>query len=220
MMSLLTGSRVTRTPHGRAPARWRYVCMASLLLMSLPLWAAGTDVIVLIDNSGSMRQNDPSFALKGAITKFFANLPADTRAGVLIFDQKVSYPVPLAAVDAALQDAVKNSLTKVDYRGQYTNIPAAVERAIYELKTGGRKDAAKILVFMTDGIVDTGNPRVDAEKTKWLRDELAADAADNGIRIFAPAGFQFVDGTLHGGRNIGVLAAVVDLGEAVLDGVL
>ena len=187
MLSLLTGSRVSQTPKRRAPAYWRRVCTAALLAMSLPLWAAPRDVIVLIDNSGSMRQNDPSFALKGALTKFFANLPADTRAGVLIFDQKVSYPVPLAAVDAALQDAVKNSLTKVDYRGQYTNIPAAMERAIYELKTGGRKDAAKIVVFMTDGIVDTGNPSVDAEKAKWLREELAADAADNGIRIFGIA---------------------------------
>ena len=187
MMSLLTGSRVSRTAHGRASGHWRQVCTAALLLMSLPLWAAPTDVIVLIDNSGSMRQNDPSFALKGAVTKFFANLPADTRAGVLIFDQKVSYPVALAAVDATLQGAVKDSLTKVDYRGQYTNIPAAMERAIYELKTGGRKDAAKIVVFMTDGIVDTGNPRVDAEKAKWLRDELATDAADNGIRIFGIA---------------------------------
>ena len=187
MMSLLTGSRVSRTPKRRVPAHWRYVCTVALLLMSLPLWAAPRDVIVLIDNSGSMRQNDPTFALKGALTKFFANLPADNRAGVLIFDQKVSYPVPLVAVDAALQDAVKDSLTKVDYRGQYTNIPAAMERAIYELKTDGRKDAAKIVVFMTDGIVDTGNPSVDVEKAKWLRDELAADAADNGIRIFGIA---------------------------------
>ena len=190
MMSLLTGRRVPRNPAGRTSAPWRHVCLAALALLCLPLWAAPSDVIVVLDNSGSMRQNDPSFALKGAVNKFFANLPVDTRAGVLIFDQKVSYPVPLAAVDAAVQAAVTNSLTKVDYRGQYTNIPAAMERAIYELKTTGRKDAAKIVVFMTDGIVDTGNPRVDAEKAKWLRDDLAADAADNGIRIF---GIAFTD---------------------------
>ena len=187
MMSLLTESRVPRTLTGRRSARWRVVCMAALVFVSLPLWATPTDVIVLLDNSGSMRQNDPSFALKGAVNKFFANLPADTRAGVLIFDQKVSYPVPLSVVDTAVQAAVTNSLTKVDYRGQYTNIPAAMERAIYELKTNGRKDAGKVVVFMTDGIVDTGNPSVDAEKAKWLRDELAADAADNGIRIFGIA---------------------------------
>ena len=187
MMSLLTRCRMPRARTGWSPARWRHLCMAALVLLSLPLWAAPTDIIVLLDNSGSMRQNDPSFALKGAINKFFANLPVDTRAGVLIFDQKVTYPVPIAAVDDAVRAAVTASLTKVDYRGQYTNIPAAMERAIYELKTTGRKDAAKIVVFMTDGIVDTGNPAFDAEKTKWLRDELAVEASDNGIRIFGIA---------------------------------
>ena len=187
MMSLLIKSRVSQFCRRWARAHWRLLGAALLMVVTLPLWAAPTDIIVLLDNSGSMRQSDPSFALKGAVTKFFANLPAETRAGVLIFDQKVSYPVPLANVDAAVQGAVKESLLKVDYHGQYTNIPAAMERAIYELKSSGRKDADKIVVFMTDGIVDTGNPSVDAEKAKWLRDELAADAADNGIRIFGIA---------------------------------
>lgn len=142
---------------------------------------------MLLDNSGSMRQNDPAFLLKGAVTKFFTSLPADTHAGVVVFDQKVTYPVPLAPVDTAAHAAVKDALAKVDYRGQYTNIPAGMERAIYELKSSARKDATKVVVFMTDGIVDTGNPAVDAEKAKWLRDELATDAADSGIRIFGIA---------------------------------
>ncbi len=187
MMSLSIENRVSYAFKGRAYAHCLRVLGAALLLLSMSVAAAPTDVILLIDNSGSMRQNDPAFLLKGAVTKFFAALPADTRAGVVIFDQKVSYPVPLAPVDAAAQSAVKESLTKVDYRGQYTNIPAGMERAIYELKSGGRKDAAKVVVFMTDGIVDTGNPAVDAEKAKWLREELAADAADSGIRIFGIA---------------------------------
>ncbi|CAN0479924.1 unnamed protein product, partial [Phaeothamnion confervicola] len=60
-----------------------------------PVWAAPIDLILLIDNSGSMRQNDPAFLLKGAVTKFFTALPADTHAGVVVFDQKVTYPVTL-----------------------------------------------------------------------------------------------------------------------------
>lgn len=187
MMSLSLQNRLSCAFKGRVHAHCLRGLGAALLLVSMSVAAAPTDIILLIDNSGSMRQNDPTFLLKNAVTKFFAELPADTRAGVVIFDQKVSYPVPLAPVDAAAQSAVQESLTKVDYRGQYTNIPAGMERAIYELKSAGRKDATKVVVFMTDGIVDTGNPAVDAEKAKWLRDELATDAADNGIRIFGIA---------------------------------
>src|SRR3990172_327890 len=40
---------------------------------------------------------------------------------------------------------------------------------------------------MTDGIVDTGNAEQDREKAKWLKEELAADAADSAIRIFGIA---------------------------------
>ncbi len=44
---------------------------------------------------------------------------------------------------------------------------------------------------MTDGIVDTGAPDRDLEKSKWLREDLAPDAADNGIKIF---GIAFTEG--------------------------
>ena len=69
----------------------------------------------------------------------------------------------------------------------YTNSPAAIESAIYDLKNNGREEARKIIVFMTDGIVDTGNVDRDLEKTKWLKEDLAADAADAGIKIFGIA---------------------------------
>ncbi len=187
MMSLSTDICTSPSRTGPQFTRWRQFSALALLLLCAPLWAAPTDMILVLDNSGSMRQNDPAFLLKGAVTKFFAQLPADTHAGVVIFDDKVSYPVPLAPVDAAAQSAVQSSLTKVDYRGQFTNIPAAMERAIYELKSSARKDATKVVVFMTDGIVDTGNAAVDAEKAKWLREELASDAADSGVRIFGIA---------------------------------
>ena len=55
---------------------------------------------------------------------------------------------------------------------------AAIERAIYELKSNAREGVERIVIFMTDGIVDTGDAATDVEKTKWMREELATDAAD------------------------------------------
>ncbi len=177
----------------RAPRAWRgmfrSICMALAVLCSVApgaVWAA-SDVMLVLDNSGSMRKNDPQFLLKPAVSAFVAGLEADTRAGLLIFDEDVDYAVPLADLDAATQAAVDGAVDAIDYRGQYTNSPAAVERAIYELKRSGREDAARVIIFMTDGIVDTGNPEIDAEKTKWLREELAAAAAASGIRVFGIA---------------------------------
>lgn len=180
--------RCRANTRGMAASRLaRLLCWLALALGGASALAVPTDMIVVLDNSGSMRQNDPAFRLKDAVAKFFGTLPADTRAGIVVFDSKANYTMPLAPIDAAAQGAVAASLGKIDYRGQHTNIPAAIERAIYELKSNARPEAAKVVVFETDGIIDTGNAAVDAEKAKWMREELAADAADNGIRVFGIA---------------------------------
>lgn len=165
-------------------------CTVALILLSLSYSAsaaANKDIMVVLDNSGSMRKNDPAFLARGAVASFIEQLGPGTSAGMLIFDQGVTVPVPLTPIDDASKARLIDSLDNINYRGQLTDSPAAIERAIYELKTKGRAEANKLIVFMTDGIVDTGNAEADIEKTKWLRDELAVDAKANGIRVFAIA---------------------------------
>ena len=157
-----------------------------LMFMVATLAQARQDVILVLDNSGSMKKNDPEFLATTAVTEFINTLEGDVRAGVIIFDQQVELAVPLTTA-ADDKERLVASLEGINYRGQLTDSPAAVERAIYELKTNAREDAAKYIVFMTDGIVDTGNAAADVEKTKWLREELAVDAADNGIKVLAVA---------------------------------
>ncbi|MFB3116656.1 MAG: VWA domain-containing protein, partial [Gammaproteobacteria bacterium] len=135
------------------------------------------DVILVLDNSGSMKKNDPQFLTKQAVTEFINKLDESTRAAIIIFDQDVRMAVPLTDITSASRQGLLDSLSKINYRGLYTNSPAAIESAIYDLKNNGREEARKIIVFMTDGIVDTGNADRDLEKTKWLKEDLAADAA-------------------------------------------
>ncbi len=145
------------------------------------------DVVLVLDNSGSMKKNDPQFLTKQAVTEFINNLDESTRASVVIFDQDVRTAVPLTEISSSSRQGLLDSLSQINYKGLYTNSPAAIESAIYDLKNNAREDARKVIVFMTDGIVDTGNADRDLEKTKWLKEDLAADAADAGIRIFGIA---------------------------------
>src|SRR5690606_25490954 len=71
-----------------------------------------------------------------------------------------------------------------DFRGQWTETAAAVERALYELRLNGREDAGRAVILMTDGIIDTGNAARDAEKARWLREMLTAQAREEGVRSF------------------------------------
>jgi Mg-chelatase subunit ChlD len=149
------------------------------------------DVVVVLDNSGSMKKNDPDFLATQAVSEFISSLDTQTRISIVIFDQNVSLAMPLTFLSVEARGTVVDSLKKVNYRGLFTDSPAAIERAIYELKNNGREEAQKSIVFMTDGIVDTGKADVDLEKSKWLKEDLAADAADESIKVF---GVAFTEG--------------------------
>jgi Mg-chelatase subunit ChlD len=148
------------------------------------------DVVLVLDNSGSMKKNDPNFLVNKAVKEFISQQDENTRVGIVIFDQDVRLPVPLTDASLANRELILNSVEEINYKGLFTDSPAGIERAIYELKNNGRDNAQKSIIFMTDGIVDTGAADRDLEKSKWLREDLAQDAADNEIRIF---GIAFTD---------------------------
>ncbi len=150
------------------------------------------DIVLMIDNSGSMKKGDPHFATKNAATEFVKNLPDGTKLAVLVFDHRVNLAVPLTTVSEVTKEDILLNFD-IDYQGQLTNIPAAMERAIYELKTKGEEESQKFIIFITDGIVDTGNKIRDIDKTKWLRENLAEDAAEQGIKIFGIAFTKLAD---------------------------
>jgi len=155
---------------------------------SIVLAASQKDIVLVMDNSGSMKQNDPQFLTKKVVSSFLNSLSSDTHVGIIVFDEKVDLAVPLSPIGTEeTKNKLLDSLSKVNYRGKLTDSPAGIERAIYELKSKGRKDGTKAVIFMTDGIVDTGDKNRDIERVKWLREELAGESQRLGIRIFGIA---------------------------------
>ena len=150
-----------------------------------------SDIVLLLDNSGSMKVNDPQFLTARAVTEFINQLDDNTRLGIVIFDQKVTLAHPLTEITSQSRAEMLTSLKRINYKGLHTNSPDGLERAIFELKLHAREDAERFIVFLTDGIVDTGDKQKDITKLDWMRKELAADARNNDIKIF---GIAFTDG--------------------------
>ena len=149
------------------------------------------DILLVLDNSGSMKENDPKFLMREVVTNFVNDLGKESRLGMVLFDKDAQLAQPLKEMKGSVvRAAVLKSLNSVNYKGQFTNIPAGIERAVYELKTKGRKDVQKIIIFLTDGIIDTGDKSLDLVKGKWLRNELARESKEAGIRII---GIAFTD---------------------------
>jgi len=152
------------------------------------------DVLFLMDNSGSMIANDPNFITREVVTKFLMDLKEGFRVGMVTFDQEATLVESLSPVDTVADGKrFLKSLDRIDYKGQFTNTPAGMERAIYELKSNGREKAEKIIILLTDGIVDTGNKEQDTAGEAWLRDQLAMDCKKAGIRVFGVAFTEMAD---------------------------
>jgi Mg-chelatase subunit ChlD len=146
------------------------------------------DIILVLDNSGSMKKNDPEFLTREVVRNFVAGLGENSRLGMVIFGQEAELAEPLTELtNTEAKAGFLESLAKVNYKGQFTNSPAGIERAIYELKTNAGPDAQKVIIFLTDGIVDTGDKDQDIEKEKWLKEYLAQESKLEGIRIFGVA---------------------------------
>ena len=152
---------------------------------------AELDIVFVLDNSGSMRNNDPNFITKKVVTNFLGGRGERSRLGMVIFDETANLVEPLTSIDnAEVRARFLESLDVINFKGKFTNSPAGIERAIYELKTNGRQDTKKIIIFLTDGIVDTGNKSQDLEKENWLKEDLTRESKNAGIRIF---GIAFTD---------------------------
>ena len=111
------------------------------------------DLFFVIDNSGSMRKNDPEFMTPQIVLEFLQRLSPTTRVGMVAFDKKARLLEPLAPVAGAkAKERLIQSLVEIDYKGKFTNSAAGIERALYEFSVSGRPVSQKCVIFLTDGI--------------------------------------------------------------------
>jgi uncharacterized protein (TIGR03503 family) len=147
------------------PARATFHALLCALLTSIscalsaaPTAAAGgssphPDVRVLIDVSGSMKQNDPHNLRKPALELLLQLFPKDAKAGIWTFGESVAVLAPLQSVSESWRNAARTKSAQVTSDQLYTNIPAALEKATADIRqsTPGYRTS---VILLTDGMVD------------------------------------------------------------------
>jgi len=180
----------------------RLLIWPCLMLCSITLQASeqsaqivDTDVVFVLDNSGSMRKNDPDRIVAGFVSSFAKRLPPTHKVSVLLYDSEARVIKSLRPRQRdVLTDLESSSLARyLDYTGQFTFSAEAIEAATRELKQGGRTGAEKIIIFLTDGVIDTGNVQHDIDKRAWLFGSLSNELVARGIRVFGLALGRNVD---------------------------
>ena len=134
-----------------------------------------SDVRVIIDISGSMKQNDPDNLRIPALNLIVEMIPDGAKAGVWTFGQWVNMLIPPATVDKQWREDAKINAQKINSHGLRTNIGEAMEKATWQLEPDGQYEQHTIL--LTDGLVDIADdtdPQQQA-KNSAERQRIATD---------------------------------------------
>jgi hypothetical protein len=145
------------------------------------------DVVIVLDSSGSMRANDPDFLRVPAAQMLIRLLRGEDRAAVVSFSDK-AWPIRrLSPVATATQrDGLSESVNQVSNRGMHTNLHAAVSGAV-ELINDSPGSQRKVMVFMTDGVMDVGDAEQDMVLREAMLNDLAPALEQQGIELFSIA---------------------------------
>ena len=144
------------------------------------------DLCLVIDSSGSIRDNNPpggqpdNYDLQ---LEFLANLVRAfsigqdaTRVGALIFSEQVILEFTLDRYDDA--NAVANAILASPYLGQTTNTPEALRQtraSCFNVATGDRPNVPNLAIVVTDGVPFPPERRQPAlDEAMALRDTGAA----------------------------------------------
>ena len=132
-----------------------------------------TDVRVLIDVSGSMKDNDPANLRVPALRLLTGLMPAGARTGIWTFAESIDLQVAPVPVDEAWKQQANAAAAAIHSRGQRTDIETALRVA----STGwGAADpeVRRSVILLTDGMVDTG----DADASSASRRRILAERID------------------------------------------
>lgn len=166
---------------------------AAAAAASLPAAAAAADVRVLVDVSGSMRQNDPQNLRAPALRLLVGLLPEGSQAGVWSFDQAVAALAPVARVNDRWRAAARRGAARIHSRGAYTNIGAALEQALRGWSGRGQQGQRSI-ILLTDGMVDVGqDPGANQAARTRIVDQLLPGLHELGVTLYTIALSEHAD---------------------------
>lgn len=141
------------------------------------------DIRVLIDVSGSMKQNDPKNLRIPALKLLVKLLPRDSVAGIWLFDEEAKSLIPARKIDENWKDKALSLSTKINSRGLFTDIEQAVEQSTKSW-TAPKPREQRSLILLTDGVVDISkNPEESRQSRRRILDNLLPKLQQNAVKI-------------------------------------
>ena len=148
---------------------------------------AKPDVRVIIDISGSMKQNDPQNLRRPAMELLVQLFPEQSKAGVWTFGRWVNMLVKHQQVDQQWREQALPEAQKINSVALHTNIPEAIAKAVTDLE---ELDPAyrTSLILLTDGMVDISkDPAVNRGARQRVLEEILPRLKQAGVTVHTVA---------------------------------
>ncbi len=142
-----------------------------------------SDVRVVIDVSGSMKNNDPKNLRAPALRMLVGLMPEKAKSGVWTFGKYVNMQVKHGKVTAAWKKLAMLESRKIHSRGLYTNIEEALKRSSQGWEKPNRKER-RHLILLTDGMVDISkNAQQNEASRKRILNNIVPKLKKAGVSI-------------------------------------
>jgi len=126
------------------------VCLLLTVFFVSPVWA--NNVVLLMDNSGSMRKNDPDFWSKSSAKFFVDRCSENDRVSIIPFDSSLRKNKTIKFANPVKHhDEIIKFIENMDYKGPWTDYYWALVQAYNHLKN---LKGDKYVVLFTDGEPD------------------------------------------------------------------
>jgi uncharacterized protein YegL len=155
-----------------------------------------SDVVLVIDSSGSMTSNDPQNLRISAARNFLTGMKPVDKVAVVDFDSSARLAIGLSSNATAVSAAIGT----IDSSGG-TNIGAGVGVAVDELLRNSNVNRNRVIILLTDG---QGS----------YQQSLTQSMVDNGIRAFTIGLTGSVDTALLQGIAIATKGAYKQINDA------
>ena len=153
------------------------------------------DIVFLIDNSapfGKHKEASRSAIRDGARKVLSLPVYSDTRVSVIIFDEQVRSVSKFIHAGHNSQ-AINRALGQVDFAGQKNNEAAGLFAALNQLEQAQRHGTEKIIVFVSDGILNSGDADLDLRMASWITEQFIETARSKAIKVYGLVASEVAD---------------------------
>ncbi|ETB64206.1 TPA: VWA domain-containing protein [Candidatus Nomurabacteria bacterium] len=136
------------------------------------------DVVIVLDKSSSMEDNNKMLDAKLAANTFINNLvPGSDRVSYVSFSNEATLASSLSTSFNTTKSRINNTTT-----GGTTNIGGAIDKAYEELKENSRSSVKKVIILLTDGKANISNsPLISPNNYSFSE---AYEAKADGVMIY------------------------------------